>query len=61
MTTKNENLKDLISVRISGNALKAAIALRAQQEAKTGRPVSLTGIVNEAVLLRHKAEVLDKI
>ena len=57
MTTNNKKRERRIIVDISGDVLKAAMALRAIRERESGAPTSLTAIVKAAVLAQwEKAE-----
>lgn len=57
MTTKKEKQNGRITVEISGPILRAAMDLRAKREKESGKPISLAGIVREAVLAQHREEI----
>ena len=54
MTTNNKKRERRIIVDISGDVLRAAMALRAISEGESGAPTSLTAIVKAAVLAEFK-------
>jgi len=54
MAANNKKRERRIVVDISGDVLRAAIALRAIRERDSGEPTSLTAIVKAAVLAEWK-------
>ena len=57
MATKKEKPEGRITVEISGPILRAAMDLRAKREKESGKPISLAGVVREAVLAQHREEI----
>lgn len=56
MATNNKKRERRIIIDISGDVLRAAMALRAIRERESGTPTSLTAIVKAAVLAEWKKE-----
>lgn len=54
--TKDEK-EERITVEITGPILRIAMALRAKSEKDTGKPISLAGVVREALISLHVREI----
>ena len=59
MVKKKEEKKERVTVEIAGPILRIAMALRARSEENTGKPISLAGVVREALITQHKNEIGD--
>jgi len=57
MVEKKDEKEERITVEIAGPILRVAMALRAKSEKDTGKPVSLAGVVREALISQHVKEI----
>ena len=61
MAKIDKNLETRIVIPLSGDALGAALALRADAEMTTGVPTSITSVVKAAVLSELKRVIEAKV
>jgi hypothetical protein len=60
MTIEDTDRKAGVLIKISGDALRAAMDLRAEREKGSTKPVSLAAIVRDAISAQHIMKMAEK-